>query len=132
MTKQSNSQSASARPQRTPLAGRNRLSVKDRDPNYIYRIVNDQDDRISRLLEQGYEIDPNASVGDKRVDNPSSLGSTSTVSVGQGMKAVVMRQRKEWFEEDQRTKQAQIDEVESTMKTDSKRGSDYGDLEYKR
>ena len=129
MSRPANAPVASARPKRVPLAGRNRLSLKTQDPNYIYRIVNDQDDRIERLLEAGYEIDPDSQVGDKRVDNTSSLGSVSTISVGQGVKAVVMRQRREWYAEDQKTKAAQLDEVEATMK---KKDADYGSFGYEK
>lgn len=130
MSRQANTPAvASARPKRVPLSGRNRLSVKDRDPNYVYRVVNDVDDRVERLQELGYEIDPKAQVGDKRVDNSSSLGSVSTVSVGQGIRAVVMRQRKEYYDEDQNTKMAQLAEVEATMK---KKDVDYGTFGYEK
>lgn len=130
MSRQANTPTvASARPKRVPLSGRNRLSVKDRDPNYVYRVVNDVDDRVERLQELGYEIDPKAQVGDKRVDNSSSLGSVSTVSVGQGIRAVVMRQRKDYYDEDQNTKMAQLAEVEATMK---KKDVDYGTFGYEK
>jgi hypothetical protein len=127
--KQSNSQGASARPRRTALEARNRLSIKNREPGYVYRIVNDVDDRVSLLQEQGYEVCSKESVGavgDKRIDNTSALGSSSNVSVGQGIKAVVMRQKKEFYDEDQALKQAQIDELERTM---AKGKSDYGSLD---
>lgn len=129
MSRQPNSQGASARPRRSSLERRNRLSIKNREPGYMYRIVNDVDDRVSLLQEQGYEICTHESVGavgDKRVDNASSLGSSSVVSVGQGVKAVVMRQKDEYYQEDQAIKQAQIDETERSM---TKGKSDYGKFE---
>lgn len=129
------SASAPQRPQRTPISARNRLSLKNQDPNYVYRIVNDVDDRVEQLKEQGYEVVQAAdvgSVGNKRVDNSSSLGTVATVSVGQGVKAIVMRQRKEWYAEDQAHKQKEIDSVEQTMKQDAKKESDYGSLDFGR
>ena len=120
---------ASVRPKRVPLAGRNRLSLRNKDDKYVYRIVNDLDDRVDRLKQQGYEIDPDNNVGDKRVDNPSSLGSVSTVSVGQGVKAVVMRQLREYYDEDQQTKAEQINAIEDTMK---KKDADYGSFGYEK
>lgn len=114
--------SPSGRVRRTPLTVRNRLTVKDRDPNYQYRIVNVKDDRVEQFKEQGYEIVEDAQVGDKRLDAPSSLGSSSEISVGQGMKAVLMRIPKEWYQDDQNAKQAQIDELEATMKSDATKG----------
>ena len=128
MTKDKTPQEASARPRRQPLGVRNRLNVKNKEEGYMYRIVNDVDDRISQLLEQGYEIVPQAkvgAVGDKRVDLPSAPGSASYLSVGQGTKAVVMRQREDYYKEDQAVKQRQIDEIEQTMK---RQNSDYGTI----
>jgi len=132
MARTANSPEASARPRRTPLASLNRLDVKDRDPNYHYRIVNDVDDRISRLQEIGYEIATKESVGavgDRRVDGASSLGSVAHFSVGQGTKAVVMRIPKEYAIEDNQTKMTELKAMESTMKGDARKASDYGDFE---
>ena len=114
-----NSTEASARPTRTPLGQRNRLAIKNKEPGYVYRIVNDDDDRVEQLMEQGYEIAPKervGAVGDRRVDDPSSLGTSKHFSVGRGTKAVVMRQREEWYKQDQAAKQAYVDETEKGMK----------------
>lgn len=131
MTKQVNSTGASARPRRTPMDKRNRLAIKNKEPGYVYRVVNDIDNRVSDLQEQGYEICTKESIGatgDKRVDNASPLGSNSNVSVGGGVKAVVMRQKEEYYKEDQAFKQAEIDALEETMGKDK---SDYGALKIK-
>jgi hypothetical protein len=129
MTKQSTV--ASARPRRTPLNIRNRLTVRNQESGYRYRVVNDVEDRVAQLQEQGYEIVPQdkVQVGDKRVDNASSLGSSSQISVGMGTKAVVMRQREDFWQEDQRAKQARVDETEQTMKGDARKAADYGRLQ---
>lgn len=113
------SKSPSGRVKRTPIGSRNKLSVSDRDPNYHYRIVNTnmegKEDRVEMFKEQGYEVVPNTNVGDKSVDRPSRLGSGSEISVGQGVKAVLMRIPKEYFEEDQAAKQQRIDDSVATM-----------------
>lgn len=127
MTRQA-TQVAPERPKRVPVSGRNRLEVKNKEPGYVYRVVNDVDDRVERLMQAGYEICPEArvgAIGNKRVDSPSALGSSATVSVGKGVRAVVMRQKEEYYKEDQAAKQAEIDELESTMKTSR---SDYGSM----
>ena len=111
-----------SRPRRTPIGRRNRLSVENRDPSYHYRIVNDVDGRVQDLLDQDYEIVLDAKVGDKRVDEISSLGSAKQISGGGGIKAIVMRKRKDWFEEDQTAKQKEIDDLEATMNIAAKRG----------
>ena len=131
MTKELTVKSPSGRVKRTPLSVRNRLSVKDTDPAYIYRIVNTEDarggDRIASFLEHGYELVENTKVGDKRVDISAGLGSTPAFSVGQGKKAVVMRIRKDWHAEDQQTKLDQIKATEETMYKTAR--ADYGNIE---
>lgn len=122
MAKELTQKGPSVRPRRTPLTMRNKLTVKNVDPNYQYRIVNDVEDRVELFKERGYEIVTDAQVGDSRVDRPSSLGSTTEISVGQNVKAVVMRIPKEWYQEDQAVKQAQIDALEASMNADAARG----------
>jgi hypothetical protein len=120
MTRQATpKEEASARPRRTPLSTRNRLSIRNKEPGYVYRIVNDADGRIEELQERGYEVVPQDKVGpigDKRVDNPSAPGSSSYISVGQGTKAVVMRIKEEFYAEDVQYKQSLVDDTEQTMK----------------
>lgn len=136
MTRQTTPMAASARPHRTPLSQRNRLSIRNREPGYQYRIVNtnlEKDpDRVQGFLDMGYEIVPAeaaGATGDKRVDNPSPLGSSSQLSVGQGTKAVVMRIRDDWYKEDQAEKQANIDRSEQSMQAEARRTGLYGKLQ---
>jgi hypothetical protein len=128
MTRQSPS-SASARPRRQPLSTRQRIAVRNQDPEYVYRVVNDQDSRVEELVDRGYEIVPQDKVirgGDKRVDDASALGSTSSISLGRGDRGVVMRIRRDWNAEDQAAKAVLANELEKTMKEDGKQASDYG------
>lgn len=119
----------SGRPQRTPIGTRNILTVKGKDPNYVYRIVNDVDDRIQQFKDAGYELVPDeaASVGDKRVNNATATGSAKEVHVGRGQKAFLMRQKREWYEEDQATKLARVAEIERATKEKALDGT-YGEL----
>jgi hypothetical protein len=131
MTRQANSTVASARPKRTPIAQRNRLDIKNKEPGYSYRLVNDTDDRVARFLEAGYEVCSKESVGaigDRRVDSASPLGSTSHFSVGKGVTAVAMRIPEDYAKEDQSIKLKEIEELENTMKGDARKASDYGDF----
>jgi len=129
MTRELVSKSPSGRVKRTPIGQRNRLTVKDKDPNYFYRIVNTTDgsgsDRIEDFKEAGYEVVDNK-VGDKRVDTTSGLGKNPDFSVGNGIKAVVMRIPREYYEEDQAAKMAHLKAVEDTMYQDAK--ADYGSI----
>lgn len=117
------------RPVRTPLASRNILKVKGKEPGYEYRVVNDVGDRIQMFKDMGYEIvsDDSVQVGDRRVANPTKEGTPVQVSVGGGTKAYVMRQREDWFKEDQATKEARLREQEQAMKADASQGM-YGSL----
>lgn len=128
MTRQQSSPVASARPRRTPVTQRNRLAIQNKEPGYVYRIVNDVDDNVLQLEERGYVVVPDAKVGaagNRRVDNPSALGSSSSISVGQGTKAVVMRIQEDWYKEDQALKQQAVDDTEQTIKRPS---ADYGEI----
>lgn len=123
------------RTRRTPINGtRNRLNVRGQEPGYVYRIVNDIDDRISTFQEMGYEIvtDKTVSVGDKRIANPTQEGSPVTVSVGQGITGYLMRQKKEWYDEDQAAKQKQVDDLEKSMKREKDDEGFYGKLKISR
>jgi hypothetical protein len=125
--------SPSGRVRRTPLGQRQVLSVRGKDPNFEYRIVNDTGDRVQRFLDAGWENVPadQIEVGDKRINSPSPEGSKAQVSVGQGLKAYVLRIKKEWYEEDQAAKQAEVNRIEEATRKDALNGN-YGKLEVTR
>lgn len=123
------------RPRRTPINGtRSRLTVRGKEPGYVYRIVNDIDDRVQTFQDMGYEIvsDKSVSVGDKRVADPAAEGSPLKVSVGQGVQAYVMRQKQEWYDEDQKAKQTQVDDLEASTKRDAESSGLIGKLKISR
>lgn len=116
---------------RTPIAGRrNVLTAAGTDPNFVYRFVNDTGDRVLNLKENGYEVvtDETIRIGDRRVAVPQAEGTVRTASVGNGTKAVLMRIKKEWYEENQADKQAEVDEIENSMKPTPQDGT-YGNVE---
>lgn len=131
--KETISKAPSGRVSRTPVSQRNILTVKGKEPGYVYRIVNDKDDRIEQFKEAGYELvsEDSVKVGDKRVNAASSLGSHKQLSVGQGTKAVVMRIKQEWYEEDQAAKLSHVAAVEDATRKKALDGT-YGDLKISR
>lgn len=131
--KEAISKAPSGRVTRTPVGQRNILTVKGKDPNYEYRIVNDVEDRITQFQEAGYELESTDSVdvGDKRVSQGTTIGSKKVFSVGNGIKAFVMKIKKEWYDEDQRVKQRQVDAQESSIKDKALDGT-YGKLDITR
>ncbi len=124
----------SVRPKRNSLTQRGRLNVQNKDPNYVYRVVNDQPGRVEVLKEMGYEMvqASDVSVGDKRVDLGATVGSAATLSLGGGDRGVVMRIPKEWYDEDQAEKQALVSRSEQTMKEEARANGLNGKLEISR
>lgn len=118
----------SGRPKRLTNGVRNRMAFINKDPNYVYRVVNDTDDNVFLREEQGYEV---VKVSDHQGRN-SRVESGRTVdnslSVGGGTKAVLMRIRKEWFEEDQKAKKERVDASEAAIKKPALDGA-YGKVE---
>ena len=103
------------------------LTVKNKDPNFVYRIVNDIDDRVLQLTERGYEIvTTDTPIGDKRVGTPTKEGSPVQINVGGGKKAYLMRIKKEWYDEDQAAKHADVDASEKAIQSGD--GGDYGSI----
>lgn len=122
------------RVRRTTVGTRQVLSVEGKDPNYVYRVVNDTGSRIDTLMERGYELVDAADVkvGDARVGRSTPTGTTAEVNVGGGMKAQVMRIRKEYYDEDQADKQALNDKMEQAMRETAKRDGLEGDIKLSR
>ena len=131
--KEAISKAPKSRVTRTPVGTRNVLTVAGKDPAYEYRIINDAGDRVQEFLDAGYELvkDESVKVGDKRVNKATSEGTLSQISVGQGQKAFVVRIKKEWYNEDQATKQARVSELEASTKAKALNGT-YGDFKVER
>ena len=106
---------------RVPVTERNILTVKGKEPGYIYRVVNDTGDRVQQLQDAGYELvdASTVQVGDKRINSTSPEGTHAQVSVGGGIKGYVMRIKQEWYDEDQAAKQARVNQLEDTIKQDA-------------
>lgn len=120
--------SPSGRVRRQPVGVRNRLTLTGTDPAYVYRIVNDVSDNISRFQARGYEHVPadKVTVGDRRVSQAKGTGEYAQQSVGGGVQGYVMRIKREWYEEDQQAKLSQVKETQDTIKRVDKKDGDYG------
>jgi len=120
----------SGRVRRTGLSRRNVLTAEGKEPGYVYRFVNDSEDRVQEFLDRGYEIVPSSKVkvGDKRVDRAGSEGSVSQTSVGGGKKAILMRQREDYYHEDAKAKQDYVNDTERATREKATEGT-YGKLD---
>jgi hypothetical protein len=115
---------------RKPLHQRGPQTINgDKDPNYVYRFVNDTGSRIANFQSAGYEFveDKDLVVGDSRVFDPSDIGSGKRVTSNDGTISYLMRTKKEYYDEDQASKAALIDETEQAMKQEATKGM-YGKL----
>ncbi len=114
------------RKERVPVGGpRNILTVAEKDPNYVYRWVNDLPGRLDIFKKAGYEVvEDNLKVGDPTVDKSSRLGSATTLVRGPST-LVLMRILREWYDEDQAAKQEELDDLEASMKPAE---VDYGNI----
>jgi hypothetical protein len=122
--------SADKRVTRKSLFQRGPQSINgDKDPNYVYRYVNDTGSRVSNFQSAGYEFvdDKEMVVGDSRVFDPSDVGSAKRVTSNDGTISYLMRIKKEFYEEDQAAKAALNDETEKAMKRDATQDR-YGSL----
>lgn len=121
------------RKKRVPVSGpRDILSVPNQDPNYVYRWVRDEANRINRFKDGGYEVvTADLEVGQPAVDRNTKLGSSITQTRGT-VTLVLMRIPKEWYDEDQVAKQDEIDALEATMKKSAEANKDYGTLKITR
>jgi hypothetical protein len=122
---------------RVPVGGpRDVLTVHGKDPNYEYRFVNDQNNRIQRFIHGGWEIVTEEmgdyEIGAPRVGVPSGEGSPIKVSVGGAVQAYLMRILKELYEADQKQKQEYVDELERQIKDGPKKEGMYGDVELRK
>ena len=115
------------RTRRTPVDGaRDILAVRNQDPNYVYRWIAEDPQRPGRveyLKDKGYEVvTDDMEVGHKAVDRNTKVGSVVTRLGGGGITLVLMRQLKEWYDEDQKAKQDKVDALEVAMQADIQQG----------
>ena len=123
--------SASARVRRQPVGTRERIRIRvPQEDGYVYRLANkanDGGDRVENLLDLGYEIVPEVKrENDRRVDDASPLSAASGINLGNGDRGVMMRIKREYWEEDQLAKHAKQESLEQTMKDSVKQAADYG------
>lgn len=120
---------------RIPVSGRKDiLTVEGKDKNYVYRWVNDVENRIQQFLDAGYIfVDPDGKLlGDDSQDNSSTpRESVASKYVGKGVTAFLMAQRKEWYEEDQKSQEERLQSIERSL---GKSGQDgrYGEIKISR
>jgi hypothetical protein len=125
------------RPKRVPVfeANRNKINVNISESdrlNFMYRWVNDTNDRLVMFLEGGWEfVDKQGkAAGDVDVESARGTGSSLKRGMGRGVVAYLMRIPMEIWLEDQAKKDLEIiDVLEDSIKGKGKnKSSDYGSV----
>ncbi len=104
---------------RIPIGStRNLTGVNDTPDGCVDRWVNDKPGRVDRFKRAGYETVQAASVGDSGVDSTHADAGVVSRDMGQGVTAYLMRQRQDYFTEDQTAKQKVVDASEDSIRRD--------------
>lgn len=117
--------------QRIPFgAHRKKLHVTDEIKGFVLRWVNDRDGRIQRALDGGYEFVepsevPRLGQGALHQEN-SDINSKVSKVVSRSdppMRAYLMKIKKAWYDEDQRTKEAENAQIDEALRSGSPGGN---------
>lgn len=109
-------QGPEGRPKRVPMDGsQDVLVVEGKDPDYVYRMVNDIGNRIQRFEAAWWEF----ANGDELISGGDSVGTSDQTrkgkDVGKGVRSYLMKIKKEYFEEDTNRRQGKITQAESAI-----------------
>lgn len=123
-----------SRPKRIPLneANRDKLVVPGLDnENYMYRWVNDVEGRLAAFLAAWWEFvdQTGAPVGDGGVEQSEGVSSKYVKGVGHATTAHLMRIPKEFWLEDQESKERNLKEQEAEIKRNIRSIGDYGKVD---
>ena len=121
------------RPVRQPVSQRKVLSAPKR-PGYVRRWVNDTEGRVNLFTEGGWlpvENKEGLETANKSKLVEAPLGSIVSRHVGNGMKAVLMEIKEEFYQEDQAAKADQISATEKDILSNRSEGQ-YGDIKVQR
>jgi hypothetical protein len=119
------------RSERVPVGfNRNILTVSGLEDGYVYRWVNDIEDRIIRFKQGGYEVvENNVKVGDETVNSSEGVSSTATYrNVGGGVVAYLMRIPREFYDEDFEEKMKHVNSIEESTKDPISEENKYGNI----
>jgi len=127
------------RTKRIPMSGsrmRMHIEESDKDPNFHYAWINDQNGMIQRAKAAGYEVCSRAEFpawGEATVDSSDGTSTAVEMDVGAGVTAYLMKQPMEYHEEDQTELAQMADDREADLKKllDSGNGT-YGKLDISR
>ncbi len=96
--------------------GTGKLNVDGKDDDYFYYIENDEKGKVQAREKIGFEIVEKSSGVTMGDSNPKEVGSRIETTVfNDGTKGVLMRQRKEWHDEDEKFKADSVNKREEAL-----------------
>ncbi len=105
-----------------------KLNVDGKDDEYHYYVENDEKGKIQAREKLGFEVVEKSSGVTMGDANPKEVGSRIETTVfSDGTKGVLMRQRKEWYEEDEKFKADRISKREEALFRKQEEGQ-YGEI----
>lgn len=106
----------------------NILTVDGKEDGFVYRWVNDRGTRIDLMKRKGYEIveDDNIIVGAASTVDKAGSNISVTVDKKDGGKAILMRQRQEWYDEDKEAKREITRSKEEALFRQDEKAGNYG------
>lgn len=109
--------------QRVPVGMRDPLKTGGLDPNYQYRHVRGNPDRLQMFLDGGYEfVEDEQAIADAGIIKASKMGSRiSSPSGDSSDRLFLMRIQRELYEQDQKLKQQKVDALEDNLKPDAEK-----------
>jgi hypothetical protein len=99
-----------------------KLSVRNPIPGYHLHWLNDTPGRISEALSSGYEFVAPSEVGEDDDPRNTDMGAgrlrrlVGVAENGDSIYAYLLKQREEWYQEDQKIRDARVDQVDSIIK----------------
>jgi hypothetical protein len=121
-----------ARKTRKPLTDgfSDRISIRGKDPAYEYYIATDRPGRVDRLEEAGWEkvTDKETTVGTSRIGLPTQEGTVRTIALGGGEVGVLMKIKKEWYDEDREAKAKKAKDTITQIQKDTEGSDRYGSI----
>jgi len=111
-------ETARAQTKRIPFGTpRTRLSLNTQLEGFHYRWVNDQPGRLSQAQEGGYSFAEPAEVGKEPTENNRVFELVGLQKDGVNpLYAYLMKIPKEWYLEDDKVKQSQLDQIDAAIK----------------
>ena len=105
------------KPKRVPVGAGNKLKFDGKDPNYAYRVVNDNPGRLQMFLQAGYEFcHSETREADKGAAEAGGIDTRIVADAGRGVKGYLMRILKELYDEDQANKIETVKRTEDQLK----------------